>query len=131
MLKVNIIGHVGKDAEMKYTPSGQAVTQFSVAHTEQYTNAGGEQVKKTVWVRVSAWGKLAENCSKYVRKGMLVHVEGKLNADENGNPKIYTKQDGTAGSNFDITAFTVLFLSKVEGNAQTEQVEIAEEDVPF
>ena len=130
MLKVEVIGYVGKEPEMRYTSSGQPVTSFSVAHSEQYTNAAGEKVKKTVWLRVSTWGKLAETCKEYVHKGMLVHVEGKLNGDENGNPKVYTKQDGTAGSNFDVTAHSVLFLSRVD-QPEAPAAEVPEEDVHF
>lgn len=114
ILKLELIGHVGRDPEMRYTPSGQAVTSFSVAHTEQFTS-NGETKKKTIWMRVSAWGKLAETCNTYVKKGMLVRVEGKLTGDENGNPRIYTKQDGSAASSFEMTAFSVMFLSKTEG----------------
>lgn len=126
LLKVEVIGHVGREPEMRYTNSGQAVTSFSVAHTEQYKNANGEQVKKTVWLRVSAWGKLAETCKQYVKKGMLVRIEGKLNADESGNPRIYTKQDGTAASSYEVTAQDVLFLSRVD---QPEQAQ--DNDAPF
>lgn len=128
MLKVEIIGHAGKDAEMRYTPSGQAMTSFSVAHTEQYTNGAGEKVKKTVWVRITAWGKLAEICNQYVKKGMLVHVEGKLNGDENGNPRVYQKQDGTSAANFEVTAQSVLFLSRVEGSNQATSEELPPAD---
>lgn len=117
LLKLEIIGNVGRDAEMRYTPSGQAVTSFSVAHTEQF-ESNGEARKKTIWVRVSVWGKLAEVCNKYVKKGMLVRVEGKLNGDNDGNPRIYNKQDGTPASSFEMTAFSVMFLSRVE---ETEQ----------
>jgi single-strand DNA-binding protein len=124
-LKVEVIGHVGRDPEMRYTPTGQAVTSFSVAHTEQYVK-DGETVKKTVWLRVSAWGKLAETCNQYVKKGMLVRVEGRLNGDENGNPRIFTKQDGSAASSFEITANNVLFLSKSDAPAQADN-----DDAPF
>ncbi len=130
MLKVEIIGHVGKEPEMRYTPSGQAVTSFSVAHSEQFKDASGETRKKTIWVRVSTWGKLAETCNTYVKKGMLVRVEGKLNGDENGNPRVYTKQDGTASASFEVTAFGVMFLSKVEGSSNVPETP-AEEEYPF
>lgn len=121
MLKVEIIGNVGRDPEMRYTPSGQAITSFSVAHTEQFKDSNGETRKKTIWVRVSAWGKLAETVNTYVKKGMLVRVEGKLTGDENGNPKIYKKSDGTPASSFEVTAFGVMFLSKVEGAKQPDE----------
>jgi single-strand DNA-binding protein len=131
LLKLEIIGNVGRDAEMRYTPSGQAVTSFSVAHTEQF-ESNSESRKKTIWVRVSVWGKLAEVCNKYVKKGMLVRVEGKLNGDNDGNPRIYNKQDGTPASSFEMTAFSVMFLSKVEGNDQPQGEELPPaDDMPF
>ncbi len=111
-----IAGNCGADPSMRYTPSGQAVTSFSVAVSESYTNAGGEKVKRTTWFRVSAWGKQAETCNQYLKKGSKVLVEGRLTADPNtGNPKTYTKQDGSTGANFDLTASTVRFLSSQSG----------------
>jgi single-strand DNA-binding protein len=107
-----IVGNVGKDPEMRYTPSGQAVTSFSVATNRQYTGSNGEQVKETIWFRVSAWGKTAEVCNQYVKKGSKVLVEGRLTPDKaTGGPKIWTKQDGTAGASYEVTANNVRFLS--------------------
>ena len=77
-----IVGNVGKDPEMRYTPSGQAVTSFSIATNRQYTTGNGEQVKETVWFRVTTWGKQAEVCNQYVKKGMKVLVEGRLTPDK-------------------------------------------------
>ena len=115
VLKVIIIGRVGKDAEMKYTPSGQAVTKFSVAVSESYTNGNGEKVKKTTWLRITTWGKLAENCNQYVKKGMELYVEGRLEPDEQGNPRMWTNKDGTSKSSFEVTASTVQFGAKPDG----------------
>lgn len=107
-----VVGNVGRDAEMRYTPSGAAVASFSVATNRQYTASNGEQVKETVWFRVSAWGKQAEVCNQYVKKGMKVLVEGRLNADPNsGGPRIWTGQDGSSRASFEVTAATVRFLS--------------------
>ena len=107
-----IAGNVGRDPEMRYTPSGQAVTSFSVATNRQYTGSNGEQVKETIWFRVSAWGKTAEVCNQYVKKGSKVLVEGRLTPDKaTGGPRIWMKQDGTAGASFEVTANTVRFLS--------------------
>jgi len=107
-----IVGNVGKDPEMRYTPSGQAVTSFSVATNRQYTTGGGEQVKETVWFRVTTWGKQAEVCNQYVKKGMKVLVEGRLTPDKaTGGPRVWTKQDGSAGSSFEVNAAMVRFLS--------------------
>lgn len=124
-----IIGRVGRDAEMRYTPSGQAVTSFSVAVSENYTK-DGEKVKSTIWIRVSAWGKLAEVCNQYIKKGKLVQCIGKLKGDTAGNPRIFNKQDGTPSASFEMTANSVLFLSKDDAQA-TEPAQAAEEEMPF
>jgi|GEM_PF-125552 len=135
-----IVGNVGKDPEMRYTPSGQAVTSFSVATNRQYTTGNGEQIKETVWFRVTTWGKQAEICNQYVKKGMKVLVEGRLTPDKTtGGPRIWTKQDGSAGASFEVTAGTVRFLSArgegagempISGSVESAEVP-AEDDIPF
>ena len=67
--KVLVIGNVGNDPEMRYTPSGAAVTSFNVATNRRYTTAAGEQREETEWFRVNAWNRLAETCNQYVTKG--------------------------------------------------------------
>jgi len=116
---VIIVGNVGRDPEMRYTPSGQAVTSFSVATNRQYTSNNGETVKETTWFRVSAWGKQAETCNQYLRKGSKVLVEGRLTSDPaTGGPRIWTGQDGSPRASFEISAGTVRFLSsRSEGEA--------------
>ena len=110
--QIIIVGNVGKDAEMRFTPSGQAVATFSVATSREYKDASGEQVKETIWFRVSTWGKVAEICNQYVKKGSKVLVEGRLTPDKaTGGPRVWTKQDGTAQASFEVTANTVRFLS--------------------
>ncbi|SRR5258706_2748977 len=107
-----LVGNLGKDPEMRYTPSGQPVTSFSVATSRQYTNNGGETIKETVWFRVTTWGKTAENCNKYLKKGGKVLVEGRLTPDAaTGGPRVWTAQDGTPRASFEVTANTVRFLS--------------------
>src|SRR5512140_3802389 len=109
---LTIVGNVGRDPEMRYTPSGQPVTSFSVATSRQYTNNGGETIKETVWFRVTTWGKTAENCNKYLKKGSKVLVEGRLTPDAaTGGPRVWTAQDGTPRASFEVTANTVRFLS--------------------
>jgi single-strand DNA-binding protein len=106
-----IVGNLGRDPEMRYTPSGQAVTNFPVATNRQYTGSDGTQVKETVWFRISTWGKQAETCAQYLKKGSKVLIEGRLNADPaTGGPKIWTGQKGP-GASFEVTASTVRFLS--------------------
>ena len=124
-----IVGNVGKDPEMRYTPAGQAVTSFSVATNRQYTNGGGETVKETIWFRVTTWGKLAETCNQYVKKGMTVLVEGGLTPDKaTGSPRVYEKKDGTWASSFEVNAQTVRFLSHKENGEASQPTE---NDDPF
>jgi single-strand DNA-binding protein len=107
-----IVGNVGRDPEMRYTPSGQAVTSFSVATSRNYNNSQGQQVKETIWFRISAWGKLAETCSQYLHKGSKVLIEGRLTPDINsGGPRVWTRQDGTPSASYEVSASTVRFLS--------------------
>jgi len=125
-----IVGNLGKDPEMRYTPSGQAVTSFSVAVNDDYTSSNGEKVKRTIWYRVSAWGKQAEICNQYVKKGSKVLVEGRLTADPaTGGPRIWTGQDGSARASFEISAQTVRFLSsRGDGAAAEVQADAAPDD---
>ncbi|HTX78033.1 MAG TPA: single-stranded DNA-binding protein [Longilinea sp.] len=107
-----IVGNVGRDPEMRYTPSGQAVTSFSVATSRNYNNSQGQQVKETIWFRISAWGKLAETCSQYLHKGSKVLIEGRLTPDiSSGGPRVWTRQDGTPSASYEVSASTVRFLS--------------------
>jgi single-strand DNA-binding protein len=76
--KVMIIGHLGRDPEMRYTPSGRPVTTFTVATTRTWNTSEGERREETEWFNVVAWGSLAEICNQYLRKGHQVYVEGRL-----------------------------------------------------
>jgi single-strand DNA-binding protein len=76
--KIIVIGNLGRDPEMRYTPSGQSVTSFSVASSRRYTTTSGEQREETEWFNVNAWGRLAELCNQYLTKGQQVYVEGRL-----------------------------------------------------
>lgn len=128
-----IVGNLGRDPEMRYTPTGQAVTSFSVASSRSYTNQNGEKVDETTWFRITAWGKLAETCNQYLHKGSKVLVEGRLVPDKNGGPRIFTRQDGTSGASFEVTAATVRFLSArgEGGEAMVESPGESEDDIPF
>ena len=136
-----VVGNVGKDPEMRYTPSGQAVTSFSVATNREYTTGNGEKVKETIWFRITTWGKQAEVCNQYVKKGMKVLVDGRLTPDKaTGGPRVWTKNDGTPAASFEVTAGTVRFLSSrgetsemsAQGGGGYESAEIPpEDDIPF
>lgn len=93
--KVMIIGHLGRDPEMRYTPSGRPVTTFSVATSRSWHSADGERHKETEWFNVVAWGSLAEICNQYLRKGQQVYIEGRLQTrrweDTEGNKHFTTE----------------------------------------
>ena len=109
--KIEIIGYLGQEPEMRYMPDGKGVTQFSVATSNKYTNAANEVIDETTWFRVSVFGKQADACNKYLKKGSLVFAEGRLKSDpETGNPRIYAKKDGNAGTSFEMVANNVKFL---------------------
>jgi len=132
-----IVGNLGRDPEMRYTPSGQAVTNFNVATNRKYKTSDGNKVEETTWFRISTWGKTAEVCNQYLKKGSKVLVEGRLNPDpDTGGPKIWTRQDGTSAASFELTANQVRFLStRVEDEgaytADNSQGISEPEDIPF
>lgn len=76
--KVMIIGHLGRDPEMRYTPSGRPVATFSVAVSRSWNSSSGERRSETEWFKIVAWGNLAEICKKYLNKGQQVYIEGRL-----------------------------------------------------
>ena len=119
--KLIIIGNLGSNPEMRFTPAGDPVTSFSVATSRRY----GEK-DETTWFRVSVWGKQAESCNTYLSKGSKVLVEGRLRPDSNGSPRTFQRKDGTWSASYEITAESVRFLT-----AKGEQVESADLDVPF
>ena len=128
-----VVGHLGKDPEMRYTPSGQAVTNFSVATSRKWTGTDGQVQEKTTWFKVTAWGKLAETCNQYLNKGKLVLVEGEVDASA------WTGQDGTPRATLELTARNVQFLGGsgaaapgAEGGALRERPGgVGEEEIPF
>lgn len=135
--KIVIVGNLGGDPEMRYTPSGQAVTNFSVATNRQYTSSDGQRVKETVWFRVSAWGRQAETCNQYLRRGSKVLVEGRLTADPaTGGPRMWSGQDGQMRASYEITAQTVNFLSTRQEDEAFQgsdpgMGQMSDDDIPF
>ncbi|HDP25949.1 MAG TPA: single-stranded DNA-binding protein [Deltaproteobacteria bacterium] len=93
--KVLLIGRLGKDPEMRFTPNGKAVTNFTLATNEVWTDQNGERQERTEWHRIVTWGKLAENCAKLLSKGKLAYVEGRLQTrqwdDRDGNKRYTTE----------------------------------------
>ena len=106
MNKILVIGNVGSDPEMRYTPNGTAVTSFSLATNRVYTNASGERKEETEWFTVNAWGREAENSNQYVTKGMKIYAEGRLKTDT------WTGNDGQARFRLQINADRILFLDR-------------------
>jgi single-strand DNA-binding protein len=109
--KLIIVGNLGGDPEMRYTPSGTPVTNFSVAANRRWTDQQGESQEETTWFRVSCWGKMAETTNQYLSKGQQVFVEGRLRPDPGtGGPRVWTGNDGVARASYEVTALTVKFL---------------------
>ncbi len=104
MNKIIVIGHLGRDPEMRYTPNGQGVTSFSVASSRRYTTGAGEQREETTWFNVSAWGRLAELCNQYLTKGRQVYVEGRFSS------RSFEGRDGQMRISNDISLTDVQFL---------------------
>ena len=126
-----IIGNLGKDPEMRYSPNGQAVTSFSLASNRTSKGNDGQQVKETTWFRITVWGNQAESCNQYLKKGSKVLVEGRLIPDDKGSPRVFQRKDGTYGASFEVNAQTVRFLSSI--GESTEHSEEADDggDIPF
>jgi len=129
--KTIIVGNLGRDPEMRYTPSGVPVTTFSVAVNRRWTDQQGQQQEHTTWFRVTAWRKLAELCNQYLSKGRLVLVEGDIEANA------YLAQDGQPRASLELTARNVRFLGGPAGsesyNADTMPASAVSEegDIPF
>ena len=102
--KILIIGNLGSDPEMRYTPNGDPVTGFSVATSRRYRTRDGEQREETEWFRVSAWGRLAETTNQYLTRGSKVYVEGSLHS------RSWQGQDGQTRFSNEIRAQEVRFL---------------------
>ena len=133
-----IVGNLGRDPEYRYIPSGQAVCNFNVATSRQYTSSDGQAVKETIWFRIATWGKLAETCSQFLKKGSKVLIEGRLTPDQGtGGPRTFTRQDGTVGASYEVTAATVRFLTPKGEDLSGYQSEEAGQqvsdagDIPF
>ncbi|MFZ5903198.1 MAG: single-stranded DNA-binding protein [Chloroflexota bacterium] len=137
--KITLVGHLGNDPEMRYTPAGTPVTSFNLATNDQYANEQGETVKITTWFRCAAWGKLGEVCNQYLRKGSRVLIEGRLTPDRNtGRPRIWTRQDGAAAADYELKVLELHFLDSKNGNVTVGDSEAADaqpsstdDDIPF
>jgi single-strand DNA-binding protein len=152
--KAILVGRLGRDPETRFVSSGQAVCNFSMATDESYKDKNGERQKRTEWHRIVVWGKLAEICQQYLKKGMLVYIEGRIQTRQWED-----KRDGTKKTSTDIVASEMKMLTSraesaaagavasggvgggrshdadVEGGPIAEEPaagpEISDEDIPF
>lgn len=127
-----VVGHLGRDPEMKYTQDGTPVTSFSIATTRKWKGKDGQEQEETTWFRVAAWGKLGETCNQYLSKGRLVLVEGTISASA------YKSKESEARASLELRANTVRFLGggHQEGEAKGDTTGPAvslksEEEIPF
>ncbi len=138
MVSVNriiVIGNLGSEPEMRFTPNGRPVTSFSVATNRRYTTSEGERKEETEWFSVVAWGKLAEQCNQFLAKGRLVYAEGRLRTHT------WEGQDGQKHYRTEVIADRVNFLDrqavaplpeeKVGEGGTNDSNDLEPEDIPF
>ena len=123
--KVMIIGHLGKDPEMRYTPSGRPVTTFTVAVSRSWNSADGERHAETEWFNVVAWGNLAEICKQYLAKGQQVYVEGRLQT------RRWDDKEGQKHTSVEIVANEMMMLGdRRDANHTSDEQSLATEGEP-
>jgi single-strand DNA-binding protein len=141
--KAILIGNLGKDPELRYTPSGQPVASFTLATTERWTDRNGQRQDRTEWHNIVAWGKLAELVNQYLKKGRSAYIEGRITTrswdDRDGNKKYRTEivanQIQFLGSGSSST--TADYDSVLENNnpginqQRAESESVIEDDLPF
>ena len=137
LTKIMLIGNLGTDPEMRFTPSGTPVVSFSLATNRAYTASDGERRQETEWFRVSAWRKQAESCNQFLTKGQRVYVEGSLRT------RTWEDRDGQKRVTLEVNADRVLFLDKqalaplpgeetpVEAPVEGAEEDVEPEDLPF
>ena len=145
--KIIIVGNLGRDPELRYTPQGKAVCNFSMATNEKRRDKSGELQDITTWFRITLWERQAENASKYLNKGSSVYIEGRLKLDE------WVDRDGNQRQTLDVTATDMQFISRGArtdemGEAQSSEIqkasnvdeqresenfqdEVSDDDIPF
>jgi single-strand DNA-binding protein len=104
--KVILVGNLGADPTMRYTPGGTAVANFNIATTEKFTNKNGERESRTEWHRIVVWAKLAEICNQYLKKGKQVYIEGRLQTRQ------WEDQSGVSKSTTEIIASNMVMLGR-------------------
>lgn len=127
--KVILLGNVGKDPEVKFTPSGTALAKFSLATNERFKGKDGQWQDKTEWVNITAWAKLAEIAGEYLKKGSKCYIEGRLETQK------WEGKDGVTKYFTSVVASELVLLdgksAPSEGQPATAQQPITDEDIPF
>ncbi len=137
--KAILVGNLGSDPEIRYTPSGTAVANFSIATHEQWTNKDGEKGERTEWHRIVAWARLGEICGEYLHKGSQVYIEGRIQT------RSWEDRDGNKRYTTEIVAQTMQMLgspsgapskagkatSSEERHPVEEPISIPEDEIPF
>jgi single-strand DNA-binding protein len=134
--KITIVGNLGRDPELRYTPQGTPVCSFTVATNERRKDKAGEMQDMTTWFRVTLWGRQAETASQYLTKGRPIYVEGRLRVEE------WTDRDGKQRYTLEVHATDMQFIGSGRGEetgthsakaATSEQpeAELSDDDIPF
>ncbi|MEJ2366898.1 MAG: single-stranded DNA-binding protein [Acidobacteriota bacterium] len=130
--KVILVGNLGRDPELKYTPSGTAVANFTVATNETWTDKDGNKQEHTEWHRVVAWSKLAEICGEYLQKGRQVYIEGSIRS------RTYKDRDGNERTAFEIRMTDMVMLGGRGGDgggsvrdSGADEPTYQDDDIPF
>lgn len=127
--KAQLIGNLGRDAELRYTPGGQAVATLNIATTDKWTDKQGQKQEKTEWHRVTLWGKTAENLHPYLTKGKSVYIEGRLTTQK-------WEKDGVTHYSTSITGDRVQLLGGPaqqhnDSGAEPAAAPLSNDDIPF
>ena len=125
--KVMLIGRLGQEPEMRYTPSGRPLTKLQVAVNRSWKSSDGEKKTETEWFNIVAWGKLAEICNQYLSKGKQVYIEGRLHTRQ------WQDDEGNNHSSVEVIAQEMLMLDSKSGEQDTELSEglPSEDEYPF
>ena len=136
--KIILVGNLGRDPELRYTPQGTPVCNFTVATNEKRKDRAGEMQDQTTWFRVTLWGKQAETASQYLTKGRPIYIEGRLRVDE------WTDRDGKQRFTLDVNATDMQFIGGGRSDevphsgsrpSQSEsplpEAEVSDDDIPF
>ena len=125
--KVMLIGRLGHEPEMRYTPSGRPLTKFQLATNRSWTTAEDEKKTETEWFNIVAWGKLAEICNQYLTKGQQVYIEGRLHS------RRWQDEDGVNHSSVEVIAQEMIMLDGRSSEKEPDSAEVSEseEEYPF